>query len=254
MEIAYIALFASYFTAVALWWLFFKASAYVPGYPAAWKDDTPFHFEAPWKEVGYVLVGIVGVLLVGQLWVRDWMLPKSNPLFESVNQFLIFLPILLVPLIRRQGVGTMLLPRKGLPVRLGFGLLMAACALLVFAAFRPEANAFPVMAGAILDDENLDAAVQVLCEDVAIGILLVRLSALFTRKWVIVGVAALFALGHVPSMVARGVSMAEMTGLVGDFSLGLMVLGTILKSKDIIWFWPVHLVMDLTQFTRISGI
>lgn len=55
-------------------------------------------------------------------------------------------------------------------------------------------------------------------------------------------------------MMAGGASLSELAGLFRDVLLGIVVLGTVLRSRDIVWFWPVHVVMDLTQFSRVMGV
>jgi hypothetical protein len=90
-------------------------------------------------------------------------------------------------------------------------------------------------------------AVQVLLEDLAIAILFVRAAAVGPRA-VILGVAALFAAGHVPALLARGEPGTEFVGLLRDFDLGVLVVGTAWRGADIAWVWPVHYTMDMTQF------
>ena len=85
------------------------------------------------------------------------------------------------------------------------------------------------------------------------AILLVRLAAAIGTRPAVVAAASLFAAGHIPSMLARGASLTELAALVRDVTLGLVVLGTVLRSRDILWFWPVHVTMDLTQFARVMG-
>jgi hypothetical protein len=67
----------------------------------------------------------------------------------------------------------------------------------------------------------------------------------------VIGAALLFAGAHVPAMIAQGASAGELLGLVRDAILGLLVLGAVLRSGDILWFWPIHVAMDLTQFPRV---
>lgn len=202
-------------------------------------------------------MGAAGVILVGQLWTRGLMLPARGtaaPLVEALNQILIFLPILLVPIVRRQGISTMLLPKDRVLTRMLVGLALAFLALTVYSAIRPGSRGPLEMAAAIVRLQHVDEAVQVLMEDLAIGILLFRFSAAVSRRWVIVLVAGLFVVGHVPALLSAGASVAELSSLGLDFGLGLLLLGTILRSGDVLWFWPIHTVMDLTQFTRVSGL
>jgi hypothetical protein len=49
-------------------------------------------------------------------------------------------------------------------------------------------------------------------------------------------------------MVTEGAPAAELVGLLRDFGLVVLVLGTLSRSADILWIWPVHYSLDVTQF------
>jgi hypothetical protein len=89
-----------------------------------------------------------------------------------------------------------------------------------------------------------------LLEDLAIAVLFVQIAAALHPRWAILLVAALFAGGHLPALFANGASAGEMFGLVRDFGLGVLVIGTLWRGADIIWFWPVHFALDMTQFLQ----
>lgn len=134
-------------------------------------------FERPGVELCWALLGGVGVIVMGQLWTRDLLLPHRpgavGPLLELLNQVFIFFPILVVPIIRRQGLATMLLPQGAWASRLGLGLLCGGAALSAFWLVRRDVpgGAWPGIAGF----GRRDLAVQVFFEDLAIGIVLYRL-------------------------------------------------------------------------------
>jgi len=94
----------------------------------------------------------------------------------------------------------------------------------------------------------MQIAVQVLLEDLAIAVIFVRLAAAMSPRWAILLVAALFAAGPLPTLIATGASAREMVGLFREFGLGLLVIGTLWRGADIAWFWPVHFALDMTQF------
>ena len=245
-----VALFVGYLTAVAGWVAASRAK------PDLWPPTTPPRFQRPWLEVAFALAAVVGVLLLGQLWVRGIRLPAEGvvgPFVESVNQLLIFSPILLLPMVRGQSYETALL-RKDRPLtRVGIGIVLAAVALAVHVGVRRLMGEEVLLVPRVLQLENVDEVFQVLFEDVAVAILLVRLAAAMGRRAAVVTAASLFAAGHIPSMVAQGASLSELVALLRDVTLGLVVLGTVLRSSDVLWFWPVHVTMDLTQFARVMG-
>lgn len=246
-----VALFAGYAAAVASWFVIDRL------FPGLWRQFNLSSFSHPWREVLAALLAAGGVVLLGQLWLRGVRLPSEGTagfVMESVNQILIFSPFFLLLLLRRQPLETALIQMRRLGSRLLVGVLIALIALGVHVVVRRALGENVFLFPRILQFQNLDEAVQVLLEDIAIAILLVRFATAMGSKATIAGVAALFAIGHIPAMVAQGASPAELVGLARDMLLGVMILGTILRSRDIVWFWPVHLVMDLTQFSRVMGI
>ena len=252
----YIGLFVAYTTAVGGWLLIAELLPRYSRVPRIWSVVDRPTFERPAVEFALAIGGAVGVLLVGQLWIRGWKLPDGGglgPVFGAVNQVAIFLPILAVPLLRRNSSATFLLPPGRVFRRLGVGVLLAIAALTAYWLARPGLQNPLRMLIEIVQYRNLDEAVQVFLEDVDITVLLVRLSTLTGTRVAVIAVAALFAAGHIPAMMAAGVPTTELISLVGDFSLGVLLIGAMLRSGDILWFWPIHFTMDLTQFVRITG-
>src|SRR5262245_58929183 len=95
----YIPLSLSYVVALGGWLL---ANHLLRG---AWPRDADKKFSRPWKELGIALLGVLGILALGQLWSRGIRLPEEGslaPVLASLNQVLIFVPILVVVQARRQ--------------------------------------------------------------------------------------------------------------------------------------------------------
>lgn len=225
--------------------------------PAVWPEKEPERFAHPWREFGLALLGVLGVLAVGQLWANGIRLPEAGtagPVFAALNQFLIYLPILLVPVLRRQAWSTAWLPRERIGTRLLVGLLLACVAVTVYALLRQGAGAPWVLLGRIWSFEHVDELVQVFLEDVAIAILFVRLSGAIGPRWSAAIVACLFAAAHIPGMLSQGANWLELGALVRDAGLGVAVILVLRRACDVLWFWPIHFCLDMTQFARVSGV
>lgn len=191
------------------------------------------------------------VIGVGQLYVHGWRLPSSGwfgPLGESINQIFIFSPLLVLLAWRRQSLRTAWVRTDRLLARIVVGLSLALAAIVVFTSLQSEARSWFAVVPRVYRFENLPHAVQVLLEDIAIAILVVRLSAATGRRTAVLITAALFAAGHIPAMIATGADAAELVGLVRDFLLGIAVIGTAQRSADVAWLWCVHFAMDMMQF------
>lgn len=216
-----------------------------------WRAPARPYFEHPWREVGYVLVAALLVIGLGQLWVRGVRLPNQGewrPIFESINQIIIFSPLLLLLFWRRQSPASAWLPGPHLVPRLAIGLGLAMCAVAIYATLERGAPSIQSAVFRVFHPANSHVAIQVLLEDVAIAILMVRLGAALTNRWAVILVAVLFAAGHIPTIISQGASAAQLIGLVRDFGLGVVVIGTAARGADILWLWPVHYALDMTQF------
>jgi hypothetical protein len=222
-----------------------------------WPANGSPGFAHPWRELGYCALGIIAVIGVGQLYTRHWLLPTndataSQPL-EAINQLLIFSPLLAVPLIRRQGFRSMWLPMNRVWQRVLIGFILSAIAVLVFVCVRSGAGRFFDVMREVYHPQNLGNFVQVLCEDVAIAIVFVRMRAAIGLMWSILAVAVLFAAAHIPAMLSTGASLNDILNLAMDAGLGIVVLYFLQRGGDIWWFWLIHFAMDMMQFYAVTG-
>ena len=234
----------AYASTCALWW---ALSRVLP----LWPPVAAPRFGRPWRELGIALLAVFGVLILGQLWQRGIRLEASGWLgtvAESVNQMIIFAPVVLVPIVRRHGWASAWIRLDRLPARIAVGIGLALVALFLYSSLEVGAPGFLATLREVYSPSRAHYAVQVLLEDIGIAIVFVRLAAAVGTKGAILGVAALFALAHVPAIITRGGDPSELIGLFRDFGLGVLVLGTVRRSADIAWFWPVHYSLDMTQF------
>ena len=240
----YPALVGAYSAALTGWWI---ARRYVRLWPAS---PTP-HFEHPLREFLYAVLGGIGVIAIGMLWSRGIRLPEQGalrPVAASLNQLVIFCPILLVPLIRRHGRDTAWLGGTKVLYRIAVGLLLGAVAILMYSYLRIDAAPFWVILSRFFVYDHLGKLLQVLLEDLAIAILIVRLAARVGDFRAAFGVAALFVAGHIPALLSAGAGMSDIGSLLIDFCLALGILFTLTKSRDVLWFWPLHFMLDMAQF------
>lgn len=245
----YPALVASY-AAALLGWLALSQLHWAP-----WPAGERVLLEHPWRSLGALVGALLGVLAVGQVFVRGWLLPENGalgPLLGSVNQFLIFLPVLALLVLRREGRASVWLAPGGVPLRLTGGVVLAIVAILTYTSLRVgNSNAVEVLRR-IVSYHNLSFATQVFLEDVTIAALFIRLSAAIGAWQSVALTALLFAAGHIPAMLAQGNRATELLLLLRDAALGAAVVAVLQRSRDILWFWCVHFVLDMTQFSAIT--
>jgi hypothetical protein len=179
------------------------------------------------------------------------LLPEEGEIFQSANQVSIFLPALIVLVLQGSFWRKNYLPLgAGIAGGLGLGVVLALVAFTAFIAATHGIAAWPEMGRQVASLGNVSIAVQVLLEDILIAALAARLVAA-TKMWVAIVVAAgLFAAAHIPAMLAEGAGLNQLSTLLLDTGLGVLVIGAIIASRNVWWFFPVHAVMDLTQFLK----
>lgn len=251
LEGHYAALIAAYGTALLGW---FVLSRIVPD---VWPSARRVSFERPWLEVGVAILAVVAILAIGQLYLRLGFLPetgRTGPVLAALNQIAIFSPIFVVLLLRGDPLDSVWLGVQRWPTRLLAGVALGVLAGLAYVLLRVDADGPVVVAGRIFQYGHLDQAVQVFLEDVAIAFLFVRMAAAIGPRWSVIVVAVLFAVGHVPALLAGGAPAEELSFLIRDAALGTAIILALQRSRDIVWFWPIHFVLDMTQFdTMIFG-
>lgn len=255
LDTHYIGLFAAYGTLVAgtffLRWLGGRSEAAEPVWPACERVE----LKRPWLDVGLFFVGVACVIGVGQLYMADMLIPAKGTLWafaDAVNQFLIFSPILLLLVVRRQGLRTAYLPGDRIARRLAAGVGLALAAGVAYSiATRDFTSIANSVAGEASSGWLPAHVVQVFMEDLLIAALLVRLAAgLRSELGAGLLVAVLFAASHLPAMFAGEdpVGTREIVRLGMDAAIGVIVMVGLVRTRDVLWLYPTHLLMDIAQF------
>jgi len=254
--IDYPGLFAGYAAAMIGWLVVVRGlplfhSRWAGAVEQLWPAPEPVEFDHPWKEVGWAILAVAATLGIGQVYVHGWRLPAPGMwglLTESINQLVIFAPLLALPLWRGHPARSVWLSGNRIGWRLlaglGFATIAIACYLLIGGSDR----GFGEVWVDVFSLSHLPHAVQILCEDIAIALLFVRLQAALGPRIPIVLVAVLFSAGHIPAMLAGGAVWVELGGLVLDAALGVGIIAVLRRSADVWWFWCVHFAMDMMQF------
>lgn len=241
MDAHYVSLIISYGSCVGLWFL---ASRFLP----IWESRAPIRFKKAYLEFIYSVAAVIVILLIGQLYIRDLLIPGEGEVIDAFNQALIFSPTIWLVLVRKQDEQSVWLPFSHIATRLLIGFAIAVSGILVYWGTRSDAPGLWQILSNTYHVQNTSHAVQVFMEDLTIALVFVRLQAWIGTRWTIGIVAALFAAGHIPSMVANGASLQELSSLILDTGLGVMVLWAVSRSRDIWWFFMVHFAMDMMQF------
>lgn len=246
----YHSLLIGYLAALIGWWIICRFA------PSLWPQRDPIQFPRPWLEVLLAVTAAAAVIGIGVLYSQRRLLPTSGkfgPFWESINQIIIFSPMIALLAFRRHAMATAWLPTQSIPVRVMIGIALAWLAVVSFTTVHRDADAWHRVLYRIALPRNTQYLVQVFLEDLSIAILCVRLQAAIGIRPTLVLVAALFAAGHVPALLAQGVGLDELTSLFLDAGLVVVVLLVLQRARDIWWFCWVHFAMDMMQFPAILG-
>lgn len=238
----YYSLYAAYGTIAVIVLCLFKYLPY-----KIWDATQEVHFDAPWKEFGIAILACLGVIGIGQLYLAGIRLPTQYPVLDAVNQILIFSPILALIVWRDKSPHTAFLNKANIHLKIGAGLLLAVFGIVVYTLTKGSESTIATLLNTY-SYKNFSFLVQVLLEDITIAVLFIRLKKATSLKVALIIVPSLFAIGHIPAMIANGVSPEAFLSLFLDAGLGLFLIYTLDKTKDLLWFWMIHFAMDMMQF------
>lgn len=217
--------------------------------PRAWPTAPRAAFAHPWREFGCACLALIALIGLGSLWSAGIRLPESTQAGQIANQVLIFSPMALLLISRRQPPASAWLPMDRLWERLAAGAALAVVALAAYAITTRGVGRIGDVFAQTYAPSRLHNAVQVLLEDFTIGLLLARLCAAVRRRWIaVVVIAVLFAAAHIPAMLSEGAHPADIATLALDAGLAALVLGAVARTQDVWWLWPLHATLDLSQF------
>jgi hypothetical protein len=244
----YYVLSFSYAVALLGWWLI-RAR-----FEEKLRHGDTFQIQKPWLQVACIVASVIAILLIGRLYSNHLLLAPMTVgvinLSECINQLLIFSPVVLFLFITKQPITSAWLPGKSILLRLTIGIGLAIAAMIVFVALS---NGHIVeVGGRVFHLKNLHFAIQVFMEDLGLALLLSRLSAALGKRYFYVGLivaAALFAGAHLPANLEEGRSLGEsLFSLTLDAGVVAGVGLLLYRSRDFLWFFPIHFAMDMMQF------
>ncbi|MEM7296657.1 MAG: CPBP family glutamic-type intramembrane protease [Bacteroidota bacterium] len=234
----------SYLAICGLWFLLNK-------YRKSWQIVFIDTSKKPWVDLILGIVAAVAILAIGQLYSAGYLIPRIdnellNRLTWPLNNILIFSPIFIVLILRKQNLKTVFISKRDLPIKLTFGLASSFIGIVLFTALRGEWNRIPEILNHAIQAETLSNFPAIFFENMAVAFLFVRLKWVVGIKWAISIPALLFALAHVPGSLAEGDPWSHiLTFFFLTGSLTTVILYTAYRSRDIIWLGVVHYFMDV---------
>ncbi len=218
----------------------------------SWEVDPIQSPYRPWIDFGIGIIACIGVMGVGQLFSAGYLIPKTDSPFMNqafiwpLNNVIIFSPIFLALVIRRQSLKTIFISSNGILLKLAYGLIASVIGIVIFTGIRGEWARIPEIFTSSVQLKTLSNFPAIFFENVALAFLFVRLKWAAGIKWAIGIPAVLFAFAHVPGSIAEGDPISHIvTFFFLTGGLTTFILYTAYRSRDIIWLGVVHYLMDV---------
>lgn len=235
----------AYLTACASWFALTNLR------PDLWPTVPETSSNRPRLDLALALGAAVLILALGQAYRGGMLIPSRGTVpvrrvVWIINNLIIYSPIFLVMLFRRQPLVTVYLSPQRLWFKIGFGALVGVLCVALFLGVRGELIQLPVVLLSAGDGKRLTDFVPVFLEGVAMAFLLVRMRWAVGPWPAVVLPALLFAAAHIPSEMAEGRSVAEIIAFfVLNSVLVTAILTIVLRTRDIVWLGVVHYFLDI---------
>jgi membrane protease YdiL (CAAX protease family) len=160
---------------------------------------------------------------------------------------LIFSPVFVIPLLRRQSFETIYLSSRKLGAKILIGIALGLLSVAVFYFARGEPAQLLDWAARAADPRLfVKYFLAVFLEGVALAFLLVRVKWALGLWPALLIPSILFALGHVPKSIDAGDSLGTIAAFcVINTALVTAILYVVQKSRDVIWLGIPHYMMDI---------
>ncbi|MEM9078344.1 MAG: hypothetical protein AAGC43_14975 [Bacteroidota bacterium] len=238
--IFYLPLVASYVVACFLAYVIFKKNK-------VWGIPSVFEPQKPWQELVFAFIAVLCIFILGRIYDAGFLVSsRYNSIAWIINNLIIYSPIFILVTLRKQPMVTLWISRKNLVLKVVTGFFCAFLGVFVFIALRGEIDRIgPILLKSISLD-SIASFVAVFMEGVVVAFIFIRLKWVSNLKVALFVPGLLFALGHVPGMLAQSepwwhiILMSIFTGFIAMF-----VLYTCNNIKDIVWLGIVHYFMDV---------
>jgi hypothetical protein len=211
---------------------------------------SPLETNRPYLDLGLALVAAAAVFAIGSAYRAKWLLPTGSDwrgeLNWQINNLIIYSPIAVVLLLRRQGPRTVFISADRLADKLAAGVLLGVMAVVAYLALRGELSDATNVLSQAVQPSNLANFLPVFLEGVVLAFLFVRLKWAFGLTTALLLPALLFAVAHVPRQIESERTLLEIGAfLLFNTGLTAAILFTVQRSQDIVWIGIVHYLMDV---------
>ncbi len=216
-------------------------------YPRLIPASAPYVVDRRWRQAGFFLAALVASLALAALIRRDMLLPGDGLAAELLNLLVVTTPVLVYVAAQRSGAA-ILVPRTNHLRSLSIGVIAASLALAAYFSATGRWAEILTLGQSVSWDDAHTITLRTLQRCLIAAAFL----ALVAGGWsirVALGIATVAtAAVHVPSLLSDGYTAGWLAMLVMHVALVAGLLSAIHVTRNIVWFWPVFLTLNLLQF------
>ncbi len=244
---AIIAIFLGYTIGVGTW-VFFTQT-----FPVLWTERSELRFARPKVELVWGVLALFAVLGLNVVYTGGGLLPLPSgglrrDLIFLLNVVLIWSPMLLVLLLRQQGLDTCLFSLRGLGKKILWGLAGAGLAVLTYLLSYGDADALPRAIAGLASWHPL-ILFQGLVQYLGLGFLLVRVIGVAGRLQGSLVCGLIYGLVKYPYYMNQlGMDWQQATSAIAvSCFVAVAAIYLVYRQQDMIAPAIIHTFMDLIQ-------
>jgi hypothetical protein len=217
--------------------------------PATWPAPPRIVLDRPWLDFSAAIGAAVLILLLNTAYNTDRLLPLPKNLLLNHLVFLadlaiIWSPLALVLILRRQGLETCLLSLRGLPRKLVWAVGMSILGMAVFLVVERRFSALGLAVTLLWRFDPIQA-IQSILQFLGMGFLLVRLAGVAGRTTAALLCGALYGLVKYPYLRgAYGMSLFSTAGIIAfSIVVALALVYVVFDRGDVLVLAILHLYL-----------
>lgn len=241
----FIAIFLGYAVPISLWYMVSRKV------PRLWPESARIELDRPKLDLLAAVGAVILIILLNIVYNLGWLFSSAGllgPLAFPIDLVIIWSPIALVLLWRKQSLGTCLLSLRSLHWKLAWAVVGSVVGMAVFLLVEGRSGELP-LAVTLLGKFDPIQMLQSVIQFFGVGFLLVRIVGVAGRAVGIGVCAALYGLVKYPYyMTTYGMSFLHATGIIAfSILVAVAVVYIILDRKDVLVMAIVHVFLDLIQ-------
>jgi hypothetical protein len=221
--------------------------------PATWPAPPRIVLDRPGLDLVAAVAAAVAIFLLNVAFTAGHLLPPGQgeilgKVVFLANLAIIWSPLPLVLLWRRQGLDTCLCSLRGWPRKLAWALALSILGMAVFLAVERRVGSLSLALTALWTFDPIQA-MQSLAQFLGVGFLLVRLAGVTGRAAAILVCSALYGLVKYPYYMSYyGMSFLTATGIIAfSILVGFAVVAIAFDRGDVLVMAVLHVFLDRIQ-------